>query len=485
MKQRHFINILLLLSLFLGTTGSAYAQTTTTVDQPFNLFLPLVAGSDETVSQEAETTDEPVPDEEAFVEPEFSADESVISAATTTTTLLPTRYATTSGADGGQAVTNLHGQDQSGSQNDWNKYVEFLTPGSAKYIGYRSYTLPSTIDPTTIIALQLKANYLGPVKSYQTWSWTIYNWSTKKWVALGDNNGALAWQWKLFNFNVGGTLRNYINTSTREIQIRVQSNNSKDDMDLDYEALLVSRNSGTPPPVPDNWWKPTPRTSWQIQLQGTIDSSFNVQVYFLDLVDTPTTTIRQLQQQGRKVVCYFSAGSWEDWRPDANAFPAAALGNQLDGWPGEKWLDIRNLTALGPIMSARLDLAVNKGCNGVDPDNVDGYANNTGFSLTPQDQLTYNRWLAQQAHTRGLGIGLKNDLEQIPELVSHFDWAVNEQCFQYNECTTLLPFINAGKPVFGIEYEGNTSAFCPQANSWNFDFLKKRLSLDAWRTACR
>lgn len=132
-----------------------------------------------------------------------------------------------------------------------------------------------------------------------------------------------------------------------------------------------------------------------------------------------------------------------------------------------------------------MDLAVSKGCDGVDPDNVDGYTNNTGFPLTGQQQLTYNRWLAQQAHARGLAIGLKNDLDQIGQLVNDFDWALNEQCFQYNECETLLPFVQAGKPVFGIEYSGNESVFCPQANGWNFDFLKKRLDLRAWRYACR
>lgn len=42
-------------------------------------------------------------------------------------------------------------------------------------------------------------------------------------------------------------------------------------------------------------------------------------------------------------------------------------------------------------MQARLDLAVQKGCDGVEPDNVDGYQNNSGFPLTAQDQLAYNR----------------------------------------------------------------------------------------------
>jgi len=53
---------------------------------------------------------------------------------------------------------------------------------------------------------------------------------------------------------------------------------------------------------------------------------------------------------------------------------------------------------------------------------------------------------------------MKNDLEQIPDLISYFDWELNEQCFQYNECDQLLPFIQAGKPVFNIEYQAIRSA---------------------------
>ena len=121
--------------------------------------------------------------------------------------------------------------------------------------------------------------------------------------------------------------------------------------------------------------------------------------------------------------------------------------------------------ALKELQAAQsvIDKAAKKGCDGVDPDNVDGYANDTGFPLKPQDQIAYNIWTAKAAHLRGLAVGLKNDLDQIQELLPHYEWALNEQCFQYNECGLLMPFIQAGKPVFGIEYQGKPSEFCPQA----------------------
>ena len=249
--------------------------------------------------------------------------------------------------------------------------------------------------------------------------------------------------------------------------------------------VLRKPSSSTPTISPLTWWHPAPGTSWQIQYTGALDLSLDVQMYDLDLFETSQSVIDELHAANRWVVCYFSAGSWEDWRPDAGQFPESVLGNELDGWPGERWLDIRQIDVLAPIMAARLDLAAQKGCDGVDPDNVEGYANDSGFTLTAQDQAAYNIWLASQAHSRQLAIGLKNDLAQIPDLISYFDWQLNEQCFQYNECDLLLPFIQAGKPVFGIEYQGEMASFCPLANSMNFDTLVKNLDLDAWRLACR
>ena len=238
-------------------------------------------------------------------------------------------------------------------------------------------------------------------------------------------------------------------------------------------------------PSAGKWWQPPPGTSWQWQLSGTIDTSLDVQMYDIDLFDTQQEVIDQLHAQGRVVVCYFSAGTYEDWRPDKDSFPVELLGNPLPEWPGERWLDIRQIDLLDPVMSARLDLAEQKNCDGVEPDNVDGYANDTGFPLSDADQAAYNTWLAEHAHSRGLSVGLKNDLGQIADLLPYFDWALNEECFTYTECDLLSPFVAAGKAVFGVEYELDPVDFCPQANTLNFDFLKKNWELDAWRIACR
>lgn len=90
-------------------------------------------------------------------------------------------------------------------------------------------------------------------------------------------------------------------------------------------------NSQQQTEVNNSWYKPDVSTTWYWQLQGEVNISHNVQVYDIDLFDTNLTTIRQLHKQGKKVICYFSAGSYEDWREDKEKFPNELLGNFLDG----------------------------------------------------------------------------------------------------------------------------------------------------------
>jgi len=200
-----------------------------------------------------------------------------------------------------------------------------------------------------------------------------------------------------------------------------------------------------------DWYRPAVDVNAQVQLQGTPNISYDVELYVLDLFDTDSAVIDALHADGRKMICYFSAGTFENWRDDAGRFTATDKGRRLGNWPGERWLDIRSQNVRA-IMADRLDLAVQRGCDGVDPDNVDGYANRTGLPLTYQDQIDYNTWLAEQAHQRGLAISLKNDLGQIDDLVAHFDFAINESCHEWDECELLMPFIEAGKPVVHINY---------------------------------
>jgi len=200
------------------------------------------------------------------------------------------------------------------------------------------------------------------------------------------------------------------------------------------------------------YYKPSLYANWYIQLDGDLRTDIPADIYDVDLFDTPKETIEELKQNGKKVICYFNAGAYEDWREDAYKFDPEDIGKPMEDWEGEYWLNIKS-EKVRQIMVERMELAKSKGCDGVDPDNVNGYQQDTGFDLTYQDQLNYNIFLSREAHKLGLSIGLKNDLEQINDLVDYFDFAVNEECHQYDECDMLSPFIQNGKPVFNIEYD--------------------------------
>lgn len=228
-------------------------------------------------------------------------------------------------------------------------------------------------------------------------------------------------------------------------------------------------------------WNPTPQDRWVYEIGRDTprlelcvkpwsgDRCVRPTVWVLDLyaidgVTLNTMKVAAVHRKGGRAVCYVSAGSVEDWRPDAPAFPVAVVGRALDGWPGERWIDIRDTGILRPILEARADRCKQAGFDAIDWDNVDGYSQDTGFPLRADDQLAYNRLLATISHERGMSVGLKNDLLQIPELLGAFDFAVNEQCAQYKECDLLLPFSKSGKAVVQIEYAATPGSFCGEAN---------------------
>jgi len=235
-------------------------------------------------------------------------------------------------------------------------------------------------------------------------------------------------------------------------------------------------------------WQPAPGITWQWQLTDLpVDISVDAEVYDINLFDNDASVVAALHAQGRKVICYLSAGSWEDWRPDKDQFPPEVIGKDYEGWPGEKWLDIRQIDKLAPILRARLDLCRDKGFDGVEPDNIDAYTNNTGFPLTYQDQLRYNIWLADEAHARGLSIGLKNDSDQVADLLPYFDWALTEDCFDQGWCEQMIPFIEAGKPIIDTEYTDTgitLEDFCAQAQALQFSAILKHRDLDAFIQSC-
>jgi hypothetical protein len=260
-------------------------------------------------------------------------------------------------------------------------------------------------------------------------------------------------------------------------------------------------------------WALAPGATWQWQITGTIDTSYDVDMYDIDLEDAVPSArtvhiagfgdvhwgkglnsgvIAELHSRGIIVICYIDTGAAESYRPDAYLFPKSVLGGASydsngDQWKGEKWLDIRKKSwpKFAPIMWSRFDLAAAIGCDGVEPDQNNPIGNHPGFPITRSDQERWYLEVAAEAHARGLSVGQKNGIETTtPATVAAFDWNLNEECFQYHECKVLKPFITAGKAVFQTEYRGDPASFCPKAQALGFSSLKKKLNLGSWVVAC-
>ncbi|MEJ0010555.1 MAG: endo alpha-1,4 polygalactosaminidase [Alphaproteobacteria bacterium] len=239
-------------------------------------------------------------------------------------------------------------------------------------------------------------------------------------------------------------------------------------------------------------WKPAPAMSFDSQLENPPNAQAipDVQVVELD-IDVDDAILKSVKARGIRTICYFNAGSWESYRKDADRFTKEVLGANYSGYPDERWLDIRRIDALAPVMSARLERCAGRGFDAVEPDNINGYRNKSGFPLSADDELAYDRWLLREAHKRGLAIALKNTPELAAQLAPDgFDLAIFESCFKYRFCEQgAAPFTAAGKPVFDLEYrdEGMRPArFCPQAKKLGITALLKRSSskLDSFREAC-
>lgn len=255
-------------------------------------------------------------------------------------------------------------------------------------------------------------------------------------------------------------------------------------------AFLLTRPdtpTQTPPPTDADTplaWKPSPEDTLQLQLSGKLNTTYDASTYIVDLHDTPAKAIEELHTAGRKVVCYISAGAWEEWRPDADVFPVGALGKDLQGSQTERWLDIRQLDTLRPILSARIAECAGRGFDGVSFDNVDGYGNNSGFDLSKSEQLAFNQMLGELAHEHGLAAGVMNAPELAPALEPRFDFAVSTGCYQFDECDRFKPYAEAGKPVFVIEFELEFDDVCQRAKVDGFTAQVKDYDLKAGREAC-
>ena len=270
-------------------------------------------------------------------------------------------------------------------------------------------------------------------------------------------------------------------------------------------------------------WRPPPDARWQYQLESAnrdlaSSGGINVgiceapqgggacvrpQVFDIDLyVDARVSgndhtvnaaAVRAIHDRGAHAICYVSAGTAERFRPDYHRYLAfdrshghSLLGKPFSGvFPNERWLNINNGRGQRDFILRRVEARTQKcaraGFEGIEYDVVDAYAQGrrtTGWRIRPHAQLVFNKALARIAHRNGLSVALKNDIGQLKRLEPHFDYAINEQCFQYAECVNNPPpgyraFIRSGKAVFQVEYRIPRDRFCDRAAALGTSSIKK------------
>jgi hypothetical protein len=245
-------------------------------------------------------------------------------------------------------------------------------------------------------------------------------------------------------------------------------------------AILLLAGRSAPARASGGWWTPPQQLTWFWQLQGKIQNDKAVAAYDIDGFETEAVEVAALHAQGKHVICYIDAGTAEKFRPDYGEFPSSTLGRS-NGWPGEKWLDIRRLGAIEPIMSARFRMCREKGFDAVEPDNIEAFSNNSGFPITAQQQLNYNEWIANAVHALGMAVLQKNDGEQAAQLHPFFDGALSEECNQYEECADFQPYLKAGQPVLNAEYKLPTAKFCASDRAAGIMGARYALSLNGRR----
>jgi hypothetical protein len=225
-------------------------------------------------------------------------------------------------------------------------------------------------------------------------------------------------------------------------------------------------------------WSPPEALTWYWQLQGTVNNSEPVDAYDIDGFENSASEVETLHSKGIHAICYIDVGTYEPFRPDASSFPTSVRGTGVEGFTEEKWLDVRQLSTLEPIISKRLEMCRAKGFDAVEPDNIDGWENSTGFPLTAADSNAYDEWIAGEAHDLGMAVFQKNDGEQTGALDSYFDGALSEQCNEYEECSNFEPYLAKGEPVLNAEYNETTSAFCPSDLATGIEGARFDLELD-------
>lgn len=394
------------------------------------------------------------------------------SATAASETISPESLTTTAGSIGsGQGVANLVAKDQSGSQDDWNKYVEVM----GAYSGYRTYSLPAAVDVDDVTGIEVSTNYRGPSSAEQTWTWSLYEWATSDWIDVGSNASALSWgSWKPLSFSSPVDASSFVDGSG-EIRVRLSANNATDAANIDYESITVTSSDGSGPGGTVEL--PPANGGFSYQLGGDYTPEAGMMTVSRDRTAAPAgagfynicyvnllQTQPDIEGQSTTNPPYGTTQWWIDNHP--TLLLRDASGNLIadDEW-SEAIFDVSTTTKrqqLFAIQDEWFEDCSNDGYQAIEPDNLDVFLRAQGHLSFAQTK-EYLKLVVPYVHDLGLAIAQKNTAETgdgygtigktFVDTVSPaqgFDFAIAEECARYEECDTYTDIY--GALVFEIEY---------------------------------
>ncbi len=99
--------------------------------------------------------------------------------------------------------------------------------------------------------------------------------------------------------------------------------------------------------------------NWDWQIGASADAAIipptGSQMIDVDGFNVSAAKVAALHAAGLKVVCYLDVGSYETGRPDSADYPAALRLSEDPDWPGEWFLDTRDVFKSGSVLAGILN----------------------------------------------------------------------------------------------------------------------------------
>lgn len=380
---------------------------------------------------------------------------------------------------GGQSLSALAVQDQTGTQDTWLNYIEFM-PDSERHVTF--------ISTRTGVALAgqsmtIDLNYRGPESDFQRWVLHVRNRQTDAWERVWVNPNTNGWTWTEASITVEDADQH--TDIYGRVLLRWLSVDAADVSQLDYLDVTLD------PLPPATWTVPAGNVAFDYQIGQPYALPSGVGVVSRDWFDgTPAANAYN--------VCYVNAFQTQDDDPfvdridEQSNWPQQlvlySLGDDPN-WGGEYLIDIstaskRNI-ATGWV-TQMLQGCADKGFDAVEFDNLDSWTRFDGTPIADQvpfgkiEALVYARKITEAAHDRGLAVAQKNTASFTANQALNyvgFDFAVVESCGVYNECEVFTGIY--GDKVVAIEYSNSGFAAACAAVGNEISVVRRDVSVTA------